>query len=227
MDEQGNKTFGRFKLDQEYTEASDASAVDNFYRGDLIHIDHGTGEGQSRFITNYVGSTKVVTINDAWSINPDTTSEYVVEEGHPFIDAQLSILASDLVIIESNSIIIESNTEAIHSQTTIIESNSIVVESNTEAIHSQTTIIESESTVIQSDVALLETTRAEPAQGTPGATIGFMNKIDFLYKAWRNKSTQTATEYDLYNDDTTTVDHKATVSDDATTFTSEEVVTGP
>jgi hypothetical protein len=70
-------------------------------------------------------------------------------------------------------------------------------------------------------------TFAEPAQGTPGATISLASKIGFLYKAWRNRSSQTATAYKLYNDDATTVDHKSTVSDDATTFESSEKTTGP
>ncbi len=75
--------------------------------------------------------------------------------------------------------------------------------------------------------ALATDTYAEPGQGTPGATISLAAKIGYLYKAWRNKSTQTATEYDLYNDDTTTVDQKATVSDNATTATKGEISTGP
>jgi hypothetical protein len=51
--------------------------------------------------------------------------------------------------------------------------------------------------------------------------------IGFLYKAWRNRSTQTATQYSLYNDDASTVDHKATFSDDATTADRAEIATGP
>ncbi len=70
-------------------------------------------------------------------------------------------------------------------------------------------------------------TYAEPGQGTPGATVSLAAKIGYLFKAWRNKSTQTATEYDLYNDDAATVDQKATVSDDATTATKGEIETGP
>ena len=70
-------------------------------------------------------------------------------------------------------------------------------------------------------------TDAEPAQGTPGATISIADKIGFLYKAWRNRSTQTATTYSLYNDDATTVDHKATVSDNGTTADKGETATGP
>ena len=70
-------------------------------------------------------------------------------------------------------------------------------------------------------------TFAEPAQGTPGATISLAAKLGFLYKAWRNKTTQTATTYSLFNDDAATVDHKSTTSDDATTFTKTEITTGP
>lgn len=75
--------------------------------------------------------------------------------------------------------------------------------------------------------ALATDTYAEPGQGTPGATVTLAAKIGYLYKAWRNKSTQTSTQYSLYNDDTTTIDHKATVSDDTTTLTKGEVATGP
>lgn len=70
-------------------------------------------------------------------------------------------------------------------------------------------------------------TYAEPGQGTPGATISLAAKINYLYKAWRNRSTQTASQYTLYNDDGTTVDQKATVSDDGTTADKGEVATGP
>jgi hypothetical protein len=70
-------------------------------------------------------------------------------------------------------------------------------------------------------------TYAEPAQGAPGATISLAAKIGYLFKAWRNKITQTATQYSLYNDDAATIDHKASVSDDATTYTKGEVATGP
>lgn len=70
-------------------------------------------------------------------------------------------------------------------------------------------------------------TFAEPGQETPGATVSLAKKIGYLYKAWRNKSTTTATAYNLFNDDASTVDQKATLSDDATTATKTEVTTGP
>lgn len=71
--------------------------------------------------------------------------------------------------------------------------------------------------------ALNVDTYAEPGSGAPGATISLAAKIGYLYKAFRNKITQTSTTYTLYADDTTTAHHTATVSDDSTTFTRGEV----
>jgi len=75
--------------------------------------------------------------------------------------------------------------------------------------------------------ALNTDTYAEPGQGAPAATTTLVAKIGYLYKAWRNKSTQTASQYSLFADDATTVDQKATFADDATTATRGEVATGP
>lgn len=75
--------------------------------------------------------------------------------------------------------------------------------------------------------ALAVDTYAEPGQSTPAATASLATKIGFLVKAWRNRSTQTATTYSLYNDDAVTVDQKATVSDDGVTTDRGEVTTGP
>ena len=70
-------------------------------------------------------------------------------------------------------------------------------------------------------------TFSEPGQATPGVDTSIQLKIAYLYKAWRNRSTETATAYNLYNDDATTVDQKATVADDATTASRTEIITGP
>lgn len=75
--------------------------------------------------------------------------------------------------------------------------------------------------------ALNVDTYAEPGQGAPAATASLAAKINYLYKAWRNKKTQTATQFSLYADDALTVDQKATVSDDGTTTTVGEIATGP
>ena len=75
--------------------------------------------------------------------------------------------------------------------------------------------------------ALATDTYAEPGQEAPAATASIVKKIGYLFKAWRNRSTATATQYTLYADDATTVDQKAVISDDTVTFDRNEVGSGP
>lgn len=60
------------------TLAADESAVDDAYNGKQIEITGGTGSGQVRIISDYVGSTKVATVSAAWDTNPDATSTYEI-----------------------------------------------------------------------------------------------------------------------------------------------------
>lgn len=57
-----------------------ATATDDYYNGLDIEIVDGTGKGQVRRITDYVGSTVTATIDRGWATNPDSTSVYIV---HP------------------------------------------------------------------------------------------------------------------------------------------------
>jgi len=54
---------------------SGASATDDYYNGAIVYIYGGTGSGQARMITDYVGSTKLATVHVAWATNPDATSD--------------------------------------------------------------------------------------------------------------------------------------------------------
>ena len=73
----------------------------------------------------------------------------------------------------------------------------------------------------------LQALLAQPPQELPPAAQSLQAATLYAYKAWRNKSTQTETQYSLFADDASTIDHKATVSDDTTTTTKGEVATGP
>lgn len=73
----------------------------------------------------------------------------------------------------------------------------------------------------------MDTATTEPGQGAPPVSTKRGDKIDWLYKMMRNRSTSTATTISVYNDDATTVDHKITHSDDATTYDRGEMATGP
>lgn len=75
--------------------------------------------------------------------------------------------------------------------------------------------------------ALNADTYAEPGQGTPSATATLAAKIGYLYKAFRNRLTQTTTTLSIYDDAGAVVDQKATVSDDGTTYTRGEIISGP
>jgi hypothetical protein len=75
--------------------------------------------------------------------------------------------------------------------------------------------------------ALTVDTYTEPGQGAPGVNVSLKDKIGFLYKFLRNKVTQTSTTLSVFADDTVTVDQKAPVSDDGTTYTRSEITTGP
>ncbi len=59
---------------------SGASSSDNLYQYDTINIVGGTGAGQARFIISYVGSTKVATVDSAWTTNPDSTSVFTLTQ---------------------------------------------------------------------------------------------------------------------------------------------------
>jgi hypothetical protein len=88
-------------------------------------------------------------------------------------------------------------------------------------------ILAAVDTEVASILSLLDDARTEPGQGTPPVNPDLATKIDYLYKAWRNRHTQTASQYTLYGDDGTTVHQKATFSDDSTTADRAEIVSGP
>lgn len=77
------------------------------------------------------------------------------------------------------------------------------------------------------DDVLRVDTQSLPGQATPPGTPTLVQAITWLYKVLRNKKEQTSTAWSLYDDAGTTVDSKATVSDDGTTATKEEIVSGP
>jgi len=59
------------------TLAVGSSATNSFYNGDMVYLTGGTGAGQGRFVTGYVGGTRVATVG-TWAVNPDATSVYVI-----------------------------------------------------------------------------------------------------------------------------------------------------
>lgn len=62
------------------TLAAGESGLNGAFTGLTINLTGGTGSGQSKTITGYVGSTKVATVDTAWGTNPDATTTYEIED---------------------------------------------------------------------------------------------------------------------------------------------------
>lgn len=88
------------------------------------------------------------------------------------------------------------------------------------------TKVDTIDSLIDQIVAEVVTVQSLPGQGAPPATAKIAQAIMYLYKQFRNKKTQTNSEYKLFADNGTTVDQKSTVSDDGTTTTVGEMDTG-
>lgn len=327
-----------------------ASAVDDFYNNGIVAITAGTGAGQSRIISDYVGSTKVASV-PAWATAPSSDSVFVIlpfgaipgataptasevadavwdepTSGHTAsgsfgeqcktdIDAILADTGTDGVVVASvgtgaitsasfaaNSITaaaaatdfgaeiadavwdearsghttvgtfgqgvasvqgnvtgsVNSVTGSVGSVTGNVGGNvsgnlvgsvgSLATQAKADVnaevdigladVGVTTTVtgridaaVSTRATPAQVNAEVLDVmtidTFAEPGQGSPPASATVIAKVGYLYKAWRNRHAQTATEYRLYNDDAVTVDQKATVSDDGSTTSVGEVTTGP
>lgn len=57
-----------------------ASAVDDYYNNMQIMINGGTGDNQTRLITDYDGTTKIALVDMPWDTNPANDSEFVISE---------------------------------------------------------------------------------------------------------------------------------------------------
>lgn len=64
------------------------SATNDVYNDMYIYITEGTGIGQVRKISDYVGATKVATVESNWTVEPDNTSVYIVTETGNLIQSQ-------------------------------------------------------------------------------------------------------------------------------------------
>jgi len=71
-----------------------ASALADFYNGNLVQIIAGTGIGQSRLITDYAVTTFIASVAPNWITNPSSDSVYVVSGQGP---VRVEALTPDVV----------------------------------------------------------------------------------------------------------------------------------
>lgn len=73
-----NGTFSAVTNSTVVSLASHSSGTDDVYNNSVIYIKSGLGAGQLRRIVNYVGSTKQLTVNGAFTTTPNTASTYYI-----------------------------------------------------------------------------------------------------------------------------------------------------
>lgn len=84
---------------------STASTIDNNYVGQMVFVRSGIGEDQVRLVTAYNGTTKVATVSEAWGVNPDTTSAYVMLPAHFHEPSELATaVAADILVTPANKL---------------------------------------------------------------------------------------------------------------------------
>ena len=120
---------------------STASATDDIYNGMYVTITGGTGVGQIRIIQNYVGSTKVATVDDPFTTAPNNTSNYQVttwttESVNQYINATPQGRARITRYISST--VVEAVTEYPFFNTTVIDAGRWELEHNYENVWSST-----------------------------------------------------------------------------------------
>ena len=95
------------------------------------------------------------------------------------------------------------------------------------AVEIQAEMEENGASILDTLLTMLDDPRAEPGQGAPPVNADLATKVDYLYKAWRNKKDNDGSTTKIYADDGSTVDHKQTTSEAAGTVTKGEIIAGP
>lgn len=83
------------------TLAAGATSAD--LTGFVITLDGGTGDGQTRVITAYDGTTKVASVYPDWTTTPDATSTYVVHAGSLFVPVSTALKTITDYLYKKNS----------------------------------------------------------------------------------------------------------------------------
>lgn len=95
---------------------SGASATDSLYKGCWIVLTGGTGAGQARLCTAYVGATKVATVLPAWTTAPDATTLFTI------------VPAGDVLNVEGN---LTGSVNSVTTGVTLAASQHVIVDSGT------------------------------------------------------------------------------------------------
>ena len=85
------------------TLAAGASAVNDFYKGQIVTVYAGLGAGQARAIVAYNGGTKIATVSPSWATAPDATSFYIIIANGSTVVAPTSVGNSQVLEVSITS----------------------------------------------------------------------------------------------------------------------------
>ena len=232
-----------------------ALATNDIFVSNIITITSGTGAGQSRTIVDYVGSTKVATVDKAWVTNPGATSVFDIYASNSqtvFSDqgvlqsatgttAVLGDQASAVDDIYNGSLLVitagtgSGQSRIIDDYVGSTKTATVVtwsVTPDSTSVYAVIPTVSGQGTpgtdpLIQAiyDEIVLPVT--EPGQGAPPVAATRGQKTDYQYKFLRNKVTDDGATVKVYDDSGATVDQKASVSDAAGVTTRDEFGSGP
>tara|TARA_R100000664_G_scaffold28481_1_gene39773 strand:- start:3911 stop:6169 length:2259 start_codon:yes stop_codon:yes gene_type:complete len=84
---------------------SGASATNDIYNGATITTTGGTGSGQTRIISDYVGSSKVATVSVAWSTTPSSDTTFtIVSQVDQYINVLNGFGRAKIVAVSSGTV---------------------------------------------------------------------------------------------------------------------------
>jgi hypothetical protein len=80
------------------------SSVDGFYDDQLLYILSGTGVGEVRVVTNYVGSTKTITVDEAFNPTPGVGDRVVIAISHVHPVSQIKTAIQEIFKTDTSTL---------------------------------------------------------------------------------------------------------------------------
>lgn len=195
-----------------------ASATDDFYNDMLVFITGGTGAGQARKVSDYVGSTKVASVVPNWVTNPDSSSTFaLLPEGR--VDLALW-LGSAPNALQSGRVDASAGAVANDAITAAAIANGAIDNATFAAGAIDAAALAADAANEIRD-AVWAKAMSELAS-VPGVTGSTLEALEWLFLMSRNRLTQTSTLQTLRNDANSADIATAAVSDDGTTFVRAE-----
>jgi len=174
-----------------------------------------------------------ITVSEAGDIFVVDSHSSVAGTATPSIDLGVAVGSSNISFRNYSGGIEMKNMGQLGTDTMSLEGRGqLVLNANcaggTISIRGLFTVTDNSGSVTLSDNARFDWSKtfAEPGQGTPAATASIATKIGYVYKAFRNKSIQTNSVWQLLNDAQDTVDQTRTVGDSSGTFNRGEITSG-